>query len=51
MGTLYTIALIVIIMTAFKAVTIGSDFCFFDWFKHGKKYTKWYFNRPKFKGE
>lgn len=35
-------------LIALKALTIGSDFNFYLWFKHGKKYTEWYFNRPGF---
>ena len=31
-----------------KAMTIGSDFNFYFWFKHGKIYTNWYFNREIF---
>jgi hypothetical protein len=28
-----------------KTLTIGSDFNFGDWIKHGRKYTTWYFGR------
>jgi hypothetical protein len=32
-----------------KALFIGSDFSFVNWYKYGKKYTDWYFNREEFK--
>jgi len=35
-------------MVAIKALVMGSDFSFHLWFKHGKKYTDWYMNRPGF---
>jgi hypothetical protein len=31
-----------------KGITIGSEFNFLYWYKYGKKYTKWYFDRPEF---
>lgn len=34
-----------------KAFLIGSDFSFYYWFKYGKKYTMWYENRKRFKGD
>jgi hypothetical protein len=34
---------------AFKAVTIGSDFSFYYWYKHGDIYRKWYASRETFK--
>ncbi len=32
----------------FKAFTLGSEFNFYQWHKHGKEYLYWYNNRPKF---
>jgi hypothetical protein len=32
-----------------KAVIIGSDFNFYYWFKYGKHYTDWYFNKDEYK--
>ena len=56
MEILTTISQIIILVgnillwfVAFKAITIGSDFSFYDWFVFGKRYTDWYFNRPEFK--
>jgi len=37
---------IIIIFVCLKAVIIGSSFNFFLYFKHGQKYSKWYFD-PK----
>lgn len=31
-----------------KAITIGSEFNFYYWFKYKKEYTDWYFNRDEF---
>lgn len=39
----------IVLLTAIKAVTIGSDFNFYLWYKHGKKYLYWYNRREKFK--
>ena len=33
---------------AIKAIMIGSEFNFWHWYKYGNKYTRWYYNRPKF---
>lgn len=49
MEILTTIAQIIIWFVAFKAITIGSDFSFYDWFVFGNRYKEWYFNRPEFK--
>ena len=35
-------------IVALKAVSIGSEFSVYFWFKYGKNYTKWYFNREQF---
>ena len=40
-GIFFCIALLIVV----KSITIGSDFNFSAWFKHGKKYTMWYFKR------
>ena len=40
--------LLVLIGITIKSLTVGSEFSFYLWFKHGKKYTHWYNNRPKF---
>lgn len=39
---------VILALVALKSIIIGSDFNFPLWFKHGKKYMQWYFNRPKF---
>ena len=31
-----------------KSILVGSDFSIYEWLKHGKTYTGWYFNRKKF---
>jgi len=37
------------VLVALKAMSIGSDFSFFKWHKHGENYLKWYwFKRPTF---
>jgi len=38
---------ILIVLVAFKALTIGSDFNFYRWAKEGKTYLRWYFDRRK----
>jgi len=40
--------IIVLVVAVIKSITIGSEFNFFMWLKHKKKYTQWYFNRPTF---
>ena len=47
--TFWMIFNIIFLFVAAKALIIGSDFSFPKWFKYGKQYTKWYFNRPVFK--
>ena len=37
-----------ILLVAWKAIAIGSEFDFILWFKYKKKYTNWYNNREKF---
>jgi len=39
---------IFVTLIALKAVTIGSDFNFFLWFRDGKKYSAWYKNRETY---
>ena len=41
----FTIILSLIVM---KSLIIGSDFSLYYWFKHGKRYVKWY--SKEFKG-
>jgi hypothetical protein len=45
------IGLWLLVVIGLKALTIGSEFNFLLWCKHGKKYSTWYFNRPKFTPE
>lgn len=45
---LFSIGKIIMGLVAIKALSVGSDFSLYLWFKYGKKYTKWYFNRPQF---
>lgn len=45
METLFKVIIAVYVL---KAAIIGSEFNFHYWFKYGKKYTSWYFNRPTF---
>ena len=33
------------IFNSLKAITIGSEFSFYDWLKYRKAYTDWYFDR------
>lgn len=40
---------ILIGILALKAILIGSDFDFYEWIKHGKKYREWYNNREEFR--
>ena len=44
-----TTFLVLLILVFLKAVIVGSDFSFVNWFKYGKLYTKWYNSRPTFK--
>lgn len=44
-----TIWLVIMLLIAFKAVTVGSDFNFYHYFKYEKKYSEWYFNKETFK--
>jgi len=44
-----TIGLVLIGLVAIKALTIGSDFSFYNLFKHGRKYWRWYTKRQTFK--
>ena len=44
-----TLVIVTTFLVAFKAMTIGSEFSFIHWFKYGREYTGWYFNRPEFK--
>ncbi len=39
---------LVLFAVVFKALTLGSEFNFYHWYKHGKEYSTWYNNRPKF---
>lgn len=39
---------IVIILVFIKSLFVGSEFIFYYWFKYGKLYTSWYFNRETF---
>ena len=43
-----TIMLIILSLVCIKSFTVGSDFSFHLWFKYGKRYTTWYFNREEF---
>lgn len=38
----------VLVVVAFKAVFIGSEFSFYWLSKHGKKYWNWYNNRESY---
>ena len=44
-----SLLLVILIFVGLKSIIIGSDFNFYLWFKYNKEYTKWYFERPKFK--
>ncbi len=44
-----TIGNIIVLITFFKAIIVGSDFIFLIWIKYRKIYTNWYFNREEFK--
>jgi hypothetical protein len=46
---LYYIIYVIIWFTGLKAITIGSDFSFKDWFNYRKEYTYWYKRRETFK--
>jgi hypothetical protein len=46
---MYEIFFYICLLFVFKSLTIGSDFNFGLWFKHGKTYTSWYFDRQTFK--
>ncbi|MFA5071124.1 MAG: hypothetical protein WC511_02015 [Candidatus Pacearchaeota archaeon] len=35
------------ILVAIKALTIGSSFNFYYWWKYGHKYTSWYFSETR----
>lgn len=37
----------VILFVSLKSITIGSDFSFYSWFKYGKRYTDWYFDKNR----
>lgn len=43
-----TVAKILVFVVFIKAMTIGSEFSFYHWFKYRKRYSKWYFNRESF---
>ncbi len=45
----YRILLIGVSILAFKAITIGSEFNFYYWFKYGRRYWDWYNKREEFK--
>lgn len=44
------ITIIILMLVTLKAIIIGSDFNFFKWIKHGKKYikqyNKWQYKKP-----
>jgi len=42
------ILIIVMTLVVLKSIFLGFDFDFITWIKYGKRYTKWYYNRPKF---
>lgn len=44
-GTIYFMLVLVFL----KSVFIGSEFSFYNWFKHGLLYIHWYNNRQTFK--
>ena len=39
---------IVMWMAILKALFVGSEFNLFYWFKDGRQYTDWYWNRPSY---
>lgn len=41
----YEILFYVCLIIVAKALLIGSEFNFYAWAKHGKRYAKWYFSR------
>jgi hypothetical protein len=51
MDTLLNILNIILAGVALKAIIIGSEFNFYNWFKYGEEYTHWYNNRPTFPKE
>ena len=49
MQTITVLSSVCIALLAIKALFIGSDFSFHDWYKYGKRYTSWYSKRPTWK--
>ncbi len=43
------IPFVILSVISVKAVTIGSEFSFYNWVKYGKIYSGWYFDRQTFK--
>jgi len=48
---LLKLANVLLLLIAIKAIVIGSEFNFYSWLRDGKKYSKWYSNRPKYNKE
>ena len=49
MQTITVLSTIFVSLLAIKALFIGSDFSFHNWYKYGKRYTSWYSKRLTWK--
>lgn len=48
MDLLFWISVLFCDLVAVKALIIGSDFNFINWFKFGREYSQWYLGRETF---
>ncbi len=49
MGVLYDVIHFLFVALVMKSIFVGSEFSFYSWAKHNRKYTDWYFNKEQWK--